>query len=516
MKVEINGDVGVVAVGIKTGLILPDDDIGDIALASVADVVEDGDIICVTESVVARSQNRYLTCEELADDIRQKLSLRPGATLAVISPIVSRNRFALILRAIARATDRGRVIIQLAIPDDEVGNQVLDRDVATTRLRLKRIFDRLQEIRGNTPHMNVLIREVLAALKLQEIGYRVIGIRKITGQGMADVTVRDPDGRVISVEVGFGDLESTAKKALGIMRDADTDGAFAVAVDLQGHRIAMADAVACRDGSLKDAMVAEMNFTEQLSVYRDPDCLYFDELSNLSFSHPITGMDYPRLYRDVVTAQDAEVDILFTNNPLKVFDRGFVDGIVIGAVHERHELKDLFLSFGTQTPLVTIQEIGPEPWGVIGSNVSHNEKGILKLLPDNPDETADDIKQKILSETGRSVEVLIFGDGAYKDPDTGIYELADPHPAIGCSSGLRGASLRTGTKLKLQVETLFRAGHSREEIRRILDSGEDVVSRESLGTTPRSVTAILGTLADLTAGSADAGTPIVLVRNFSF
>ncbi len=516
MSIEISGDIGVVAAGIRTGLILPDDDIGEIALSSVRGVVDDGDIICITESVVARSQNRYLTCDDLAADIRQKLALNPGATVAVISPIVSRNRFALILRAIAGATGGGRVIIQLAIPHDEVGNQVLDRDVATTRLRLKRIFDSMQEVRGNTPHMNVLIREVLAALKLQEIGYQLIGIRKITGQGMADVTVRDSDGRVISAEVGFGDVEGTARKALGIMRDAGTDGALAVAVDLQSHRITIVDAVQCRDASPEESLVAELDYTDQLAVYRDPDCLYFDELSHLSFSHPITGMDYPRLYRDVVADQGAKPDILFTNNPLKVFDRGFVDGIVIGAVHERNELKDLFLSFGTQTPMVTIQEIGPEPWGVIGSNVSHNERGILKLLPDNADETADDIKAKILSETGKSVEVLIFGDGAYKDPDTGIYELADPHPAIGCSSGLRNASLRRGTKLKLQVETLFRGGHSREEIQRILDSGDDLVSRESLGTTPRSVTAILGTLADLAAGSADAGTPIVLVRNFSF
>ena len=516
MTFEISGDIGVVAAGIKTGLILPDDDIGEIALSSVRDFAEDGDIICITESVVARSQNRYLSCDKLAGDITQKLDLSTGATVAVISPIVSRNRFALILRAIAQATDGGRVIIQLAIPNDEVGNQVLDRDVATTRLRLKRIFDGLQEIRGNTPHMNVLIREVLAALKLQEIDYQLIGIRKITGQGMADVTVRAPDGRAISVEVGFGDIEARAKKARGIMQDAGTDGAFAVAVDLQSHTITIVDAVMCQDESLEKATVAELNYTDQLDVYRDPDCLYFDELSDLSFSHPATGMDYPRFYREIVMAQGAEPDLLFTNNPLKVFDRGFVDGIVIGAVHVRNELKGLFQSFGTQTPMVTLQEIGPEPWGVIGSNVSHNEKGILKLLPDNADATADGIRQRILDGTGKSVEVLVFGDGAYKDPDTGIYELADPHPAIGCSLGLRQATLRGGTKLKLQVETLFRGGHSREEIREILARGDDVVSQESLGTTPRSVTAILGTLADLAAGSADAGTPIVLVRNFPF
>ena len=111
---------------------------------------------------------------------------------------------------------------------------------------------------------------------------------------------------------------------------------------------------------------------------------------------------------------------------------------------------------------------------------------------------------------------MIFGDGAYKDPDTGIYELADPHPAIGVSAGLRHAALRTGTKLKLQVDTLHSQGYSREEIAAILTGKQDEIAQESLGTTPRSVTSILGTLADLVAGSADAGTPIVLIRGFEY
>ena len=143
----------------------------------------------------------------------------------------------------------------------------------------------------------------------------------------------------------------------------------------------------------------------------------------------------------------------------------------------------------------------------------------MKLLPEDASGAADRIKDRIKEKTGKSVEVLIFGDGAYKDPDTGIYELADPHPAIGVSEGLRQAALRTGSKLKLQVDTLHSQGYSREEIAAILaqkdDKGEKV-AQESLGTTPRSVTSILGTLADLVAGSADAGTPIVLIRGFEY
>jgi hypothetical protein len=218
------------------------------------------------------------------------------------------------------------------------------------------------------------------------------------------------------------------------------------------------------------------------------------------------------MYAKAIEAEGARCEILYTNNPLAVFNYGHIDGIIIGAVHERESLKNLFLSFGTKTPMLTVKDVGPGPWGVIGSNVSDLDAGILKLLPDNADDVCDTIRDRVREATGKDIEVLIFGDGAYKDPDTGIYELADPYPSIGCSVGLRKASLRQGTKLKLLVETMFRQGRSREEIARELASRAP--SRDSLGTTPRRITGILATMADLAAGSADAGTPIVLIRNF--
>ena len=158
----------------------------------------------------------------------------------------------------------------------------------------------------------------------------------------------------------------------------------------------------------------------------------------------------------------------------------------------------------------------PRRWGVIGSNVSDFEKGVMKLLPGDADEMADKIKDKIKQTTGKDAEVLIFGDGAYKDPDTGIYELADPYPAIGVSRGLCNASLRTGVKLKLQVDTLYNQGYSREEIEDIIKNKPNKVATEDLGTTPRKMTNIIATLADLVTGSADAGTPIVLIRGFKY
>jgi len=509
-KFAIPVTAGVAAVGLKTGLIFPNDDIVSITADAVKPYVEQNDIICVTEAVVARSQNRYISCEDLAEDVQRKLNLSPKSTLAVISPIASRNRFALVLKALAMATRGGKVILQFSIPFDEVGNQVMDEEFATTRLRLKKVLKSLQEARENTPQLNVLIREIIAALKLQEIGYNVLSIRKITGKGIADLTVRTPEGKLAVAEVTFENLEKAAQKAMGIKKDVEgAQQALAISVDLGHHKITMVDAETMENPKTYD-------FSQQLDSYYDPDVIYTNELGNMKFSHPITGMDYRDLYMQMIEEGNAEGEVIFTNNPLKVYDRGYINGICIAAVHERDKLKELFESFGAMVPVTTIKDIGPGPWGVIGSNVSDFEKGVLKLLPGDADDTAESIKDKIKAECGKDVEVLIFGDGAYKDPDTGIFELADPYPAIGVSSGLKSASLRTGTKLKLQVDTLHNQGYSREEIEQILKTKQDKVTSESLGTTPRSVTSIVATLADLVAGSADAGTPIVLVRGFKY
>ena len=507
---------GVAAIGLKTGLIIPNDDIAAITTDTVKPFVQDGDVICVTEAVVARSQNRYVSCLELAEDVKAKLNLKAGSTLAVISPIASRNRFALILKALAMATQGGKVILQLSIPFDEVGNQVIDEKFATIRLRLKKVLKSLREARQNTPQLNVLIREIIAALKLQELGYNLISIRKITGKGIADITVETPEGKLAVAEVTFADLEKSARKAVGIKKDFEgAEQALAITVDLGHHRITIVDAETYQKENGKiEPQVYE--FGTQVKSYQDPDAVYTNELGNVAFSHPITGMDYRELYLKMIESAGAKGEVIYTNNPLKIYDRGYINGVCIGAVHEREKLKELFSSFGASVPVITIQDIGPGPWGAIGSNVSDFEKGILKLLPGDADVTADNIKEKIKQVTGKNVDVLIFGDGAYKDPDTGIYELADPYPAIGVSKGLRNAALRTGTKLKLQVDTLYNSGYSREEIENILKNKQDKITVENLGTTPRSVTSILATLSDLVAGSADAGTPIVLIRGFKY
>jgi len=509
-KISLPTNTGVAAIGIKTGLIFPNDDITEIAADTVKPFVENDDIICVTEAVVARSQNRYISCSELAEDIQKKLNLQPKSTLAVISPIASRNRFALIMKAMAMATRGGKVIVQFSMPFDEVGNQVMDEEFATTRVRLKKVLKSLREARENTPQLNVLIREIIAALKLQELGYNIISIRKITGTGIADLTVKTPEGKLGVAEVTFANLQKAKDKVIEIKKDVEgAEIALAIGVDLGHHKVIVANAESAEEPKIYD-------YSSQLESYHDPDVVYIDELGSIKFSHPITGMDYRDLYLEMIKEGNAEGEVLFTNNPLKVYDRGYINGVCISAVHERDKLKELFTSFGAMVPVITLKDMGPGPWGVIGSNVSDFEKGVLKLLPGDADGTADAIKTKIKETSGKDVEVLIFGDGAYKDPDTGIFEMADPRPAIGVSKGLKSAALRTGTKLKLQLDTLYNKGYTKEQIEDILKNKTDKVTGESLGTTPRNVTSIIGTLADLVAGSADAGTPIVLVRGFQY
>lgn len=510
MDLRLPNHAGVAVVGLKTGLIMPTDDIVAITVDTVKGTVEDGDIVCVTEAVVARSQNRYVTCDELANDLRSKLPIREDSTIAVVSPIVSRNRFQLVLSAIARAVPKGKVIVQLDIPYDEVGNQVMTEEFANGRLRLKKVLKSLLEARGNTPQMNVLIREIIAALKFQEMGYSVLAIRKITGRGVADITLAAPDRRILAAEVTFENLAATAHKVIGIASDINADGALAVAVDLQTKEITIVDAEQYLAGKAEPQVVS---YREEMALYEAADVITLKEIGDRQFPHPITGIDYARMYTKAVEAEGARCELLYTPNPLTVFNFGHIDAIIIGAVHARESLKNLFQSFGTKAPVLTIKDVGPAPWGVIGSNVSDLKKGILKLLPDNADEVCDTIVRAVRETTGKSIEVLIFGDGAFKDPDTGIYELADPYPAIGASEGLRKAALRQGNKLKLLVETYYRQGLTREQIAETIS--HKTASQDELGTTPRRITGILATMADLAAGSADAGTPIVLIRNFA-
>lgn len=331
-KLTLPANSGVAAIGLKIGLIVPYDDIASITTDAVKPIVDDGDIICITEAVVARSQNRYLSCSELAGEVQEKLNLKSGGTLAVISPIASRNRFALIMKTLAMATRGGKVIVQFPIPFDEVGNQVIDEEFATTRLRLKKTLWSLRDARGNTPMLNVLIREIIAGLKLQEIGCHIISIRKIAGKGIADLTVRMPDGKLAVIEVTFAELEKAARKAVGIQKDVPgAEHALAIAVNLEHNYLTMVDANDFFQH--KNIEPIKLDFSPQIDSYYERDVIFANELGNNSFSHPITNVDYRGLYLQMIEEGGARGEVIFTNNPLKIYDLGYIDGVCIGAVH---------------------------------------------------------------------------------------------------------------------------------------------------------------------------------------
>ena len=208
------------------------------------------------------------------------------------------------------------MIVQFPIPFDEVGNEVINEEFAIIRLKLKKTLQSLLEARGNTPMLNVLIREIIAALKLQEIGYHIISIRKITGKGIADLTVKMPDGRIAVVEVTFFDLKKAARKAVGIQQDVpEAEKALAIAVNLEHHNLTIVDANEYLEQT--EVEPETLDFSEQLDSYYEPDVIFSNERGNNIFTHPITNVDYQDLYVSTIEEAGARGEIIYTNNPLK-------------------------------------------------------------------------------------------------------------------------------------------------------------------------------------------------------
>ncbi len=381
--------IGPCAFGIKMGVIVPDCDLPELILEAVRNVdrdqlLSDGDALCITESIVARAENNYVSTAEVASEIREKLVLQPDQTIGVLFPILSRNRFSLILRAIAEAVPQGEVIVQLSYPDDEVGNQLIPHDVA----------ERLEEEKGD----------------------------------------------------------------------------FLTPGDLGGD-----------------------------------------------FTHPLTGVNYIALYQDVIVEAGARPTIYLSNDPVKIAD--FSPHAVIAAdIHKKEKTRKRVAPHVKK--VITLQELcnvdkgGPwSQWGLLGSNMSSGNK--LKLAPREGDKFAWDVQALIRRELGKSVEVIVYGDGAYKDPSSGIYELADPQPAFGATPDVKKV-LREGVKFKYLVDLHHEEGKCEQEILDLVTQ-EAKKKREANcikaeGTTPRRMEDVLSSLADLISGSADAGTPVVLVK----
>ena len=382
--------LGVVAFGIKMGVILPGSDLVDMVYDSLQQVdrdglLDDGDVICVTESVVARSQGNFVSVKDIANQVRDKLNLNLSSRVGVLFPILSRNRFSLILKGIAAAVPQGEVIVQLSYPTDEVGNRLL------------------------------------------------------------------PDDYCDSLGKRFGDV-ITQEEALAA-----------------------------------------------------------------NYRHPITGVDYIQLYSEIIKGEGARSEIFLCNDPVRIGEFE-VEGVVVADIHKRDRTRSKIKSVVPNS--ITLQEIcstGPvwSEWGVLGSNLSAGDH--LKLAPRQADLVAEEIQQRVVKGLNKQVEVIIYGDGAYRDPSTGIYELADPLTAFGVTSKLRGF-YRDGFKYKYVVDSCFAEGKSLQEIEENLQAKMGVeFARDSLeteGTTPRRVEDIIASLADLVSGSADAATPMVICKGF--
>ncbi len=382
--------IGVSAFGIKMGVIVPGSDVVNLVYDSLVKcnqdgLLEDGDTVCVTESIVARAQNNYITAQDISREVAEKLKINHKSHIGILFPILSRNRFSLILKGIAGSIPEGKVVLQLSHPSDEVGNQLLHYDFA----------------------------------------------------------------------------ESIGK---------------------------------C-----------------------DTDTITLDEIGTNRFKHPITQVDYIKLYQDIIKEQGCEVEVILSNDPTKLTEFK-LDGIVVANIHQRQRTCRKLAEAGQNC--ITLQQIcnngeARSEWGVLGSNLSSGDK--LKLAPRGADEVADKIQSVVKEGLGVNVEVIVYGDGAYKDPSTGIYELADPQPAFGITKGLAG-KYRQGLKYKYMVDLMYDEGIDTSEIETSIAAkkGEafnaDCIEAE--GTTPRKAEDLMASLADLISGSADAGTPLVLVKGF--
>ena len=386
--------VGTVSRGIRCPIIREGDNLAAIVADSVIEAAEcegfalrDRDVIAVTESVVARAQGNYASVDDIATDVKAKLG---GGTVGVIFPILSRNRFAICLRGIAKGAKK--VVLMLSYPSDEVGNELVSLDKI--------------DASGVNPYSDVLT----------EARYReLFGINK----------------------------------------------------------------------------------------------------------HEFTGVDYVQYYGDLVRECGAEVEIIFANQAKAILP--YADHIINCDIHTRARTKRIVYANGAKV-VCSLDDIMNAPingsgcneqYGLLGSNKSTEDT--IKLFPRECQGVVLDIQDRIMKATGKLVEVMVYGDGAFKDPKGKIWELADPVVSPAYTEGLIGTP--NELKLKYLADNDFK-DLSGEELKRaisesIRQKGDNLVGNmASQGTTPRQLTDLIGSLCDLTSGSGDKGTPIVLVQGY--
>lgn len=386
--------VGTISRGIRCPIIREGDDLAQIIVESVLEAADsegfsmrDRDVIAATESIVARAQGNYASIDAIAKDVKEKLG---GETVGVIFPILSRNRFSICLKGIARGVKK--VVLMLSYPSDEVGNSLVS-------------LDQLDEA-GINPYSDVLSLE-----KYREL---------------------------------FGENK-----------------------------------------------------------------------------HSFTGVDYVQYYSEIIREAGAEVEVIFANNPRAILD--YTKRVLTCDIHSRQRTKRILKEAGAEI-VCGMDDILNDPvdgsgcnerYGLLGSNKSTEDS--IKLFPRDCKDLVLSIQEQVLKRTGKHVEVMVYGDGAFKDPVGQIWELADPCVSVAHTEGLEGTP--NELKLKYLADNDFK-DLTGEALKNAIS--EKIKSKKSnlvgdmaaQGTTPRRLTDLIGSLCDLTSGSGDKGTPVILIQGY--
>ena len=387
--------LGTVSMGVRAPIIRQGDDLASIVTDSVLEAVKNGeitprdrDVVAMTEAIVARAQGNYVSVEDIAADIRTKFG---GETLGVIFPILSRNRFSICLRGIAKGCKK--IVLMLSYPSDEVGNHLIDWD--------------MMDANGVDPYKDVL-------------------------------------------------SEEQYRKMFGFVK------------------------------------------------------------------HPFTGVDYVEYYSQLIRECGAEVEVIFANDPRAVL--AYTKNVLHCDIHTRARTSRLLKAAGGEK-VYGLDEIMTAPvngsgcnerYGLLGSNKATDDT--VKLFPRECQGLVEEIQDKLIKATGKHIEVMVYGDGAFKDPVGKIWELADPVVSPAYTPGLEGTP--NELKLKYLADNDF-ADLSGEALRDAIrdkiqakDGSSLVGNMAAQGTTPRRLTDLIGSLCDLTSGSGDKGTPIVYIQGY--
>lgn len=386
--------VGTVVRGIRTPIIKDGDDLKQIVIDSVLNASKeenftfnDRDIIAITEAVLGISTGNYATIDDIAEDVKNKFN---GKHIGIVFPILSRNRFAVCLRAFARAMDK--ITMLLSYPSDEVGNDILDKE------------------------------------KLENSGI-------------------NPYSDIIS----------------------------------------------------------EKEYTEKFG----------------DFKHIFTGVNMVDFYREVVNSENCEIEFVFSNQPEEILK--YTDEVLACDIHTRAKTKEKIKRAGGKTVLgmddiLTTSVNGSgynSKYGLLGSNRATEEK--VKLFPEAGEELVYGIQDELKKITGKTIEVMIYGDGAFKDPVGKIWELADPVVSPFYTKGLEGSP--NELKLKYLSDNKYsnlKGEELQAAIRKEIEKKDKNLKGkiETQGTTPRRYTDLIGSLCDLTSGSGDKGTPVVFIQGY--